>query len=182
MRFAESSETILARLGALRDADAPTHGGHVLSYVYDPGVAELDALAAEAVRMMQPVNGLDPTTVGSVAVLERELIGFTRELLNGDDDVVGTVTSGGTESCLLAVKTARDAWLAAHGAEPGTARPRLVALLRSRAGSRARPAERRRPGGGADRAPRRRCRARRRLGALLPARGARPRCRGGCCG
>ena len=27
MRFAESSETILARLGALRDADAPTHGG-----------------------------------------------------------------------------------------------------------------------------------------------------------
>ncbi|WP_294179343.1 aspartate aminotransferase family protein [uncultured Schumannella sp.] len=127
MRFAESSESILARLGALRDADAPTHGGHVLSYVYDPGVAELDALAAEAVRMMQPVNGLDPTTFGSVAVLERELIAFTRELLNGGDDVVGTVTSGGTESCLLAVKTARDAWLAVRGAEPGTARPRLVA-------------------------------------------------------
>ena len=29
-------------------------------------------------------------------------------------DVVGTVTTGGTESCLLAVKTARDVWLAAR--------------------------------------------------------------------
>ena len=62
---------------------------------------------------MQPVNGLDPTTFTSVATLERELVGFVRELLHGDDDVVGTVTTGGTESCLLAVKTARDVWLAA---------------------------------------------------------------------
>ena len=43
------------------------------------------------------------------------------------DQVVGTVTTGGTESCLLAVKTARDVWLAARGLEPGAARPRLIA-------------------------------------------------------
>ncbi|GAA4150918.1 pyridoxal phosphate-dependent decarboxylase family protein [Leifsonia shinshuensis] len=103
---------ILARLAALRAADAPTHGGHVLSYVYDSGIAELDELAAAAVRMVQPVNGLDPTTFTSVAVMEREVLGFARELLHGGDDVVGSVTSGGTESCLLAVKTAREAWRA----------------------------------------------------------------------
>jgi sphinganine-1-phosphate aldolase len=120
--FAEKPADILDRLRELRAGDAPTHGGRVLSYVYDPGLAELDELAADAARLMQPVNGLDPTTFGSVAALERDLIGFVRGLLHGDSDVVGTVTTGGTESCLLAVKTARDAWVAAGGA----GRPRLV--------------------------------------------------------
>jgi sphinganine-1-phosphate aldolase len=122
MRFAERPADILDRLRELRAGDAPTHGGHVLSYVYDPGLAELDELAADAARLMQPVNGLDPTTFGSVAALERDLLGFVRGLLHGDDEVVGTVTTGGTESCLLAVKTARDAWVAAGG----TGQPRLV--------------------------------------------------------
>ena len=113
---------ILAELRELREHDAPTHGGRVLSYVYDPGLAELDELAANAAKLMQPVNGLDPTTFGSVAALERDVVGFVRGLLHGDAEVVGTATSGGTESCLLAVKTARDAWVAAGG----TGTPRLV--------------------------------------------------------
>lgn len=125
--FRKDADEILARLDALRSADAPTHGGRVLSYVYDSGIAELDELAARAVRAVQPVNGLDPTTFTSVATLERELIGFVRDLVHGDQDVVGTVTTGGTESCLLAVKTARDVWLAARGLEPGVVRPRMVA-------------------------------------------------------
>lgn len=122
MSFAEQPADILAALRTLREGDAPTHGGRVLSYVYDPGLAELDELAADAARLMQPVNGLDPTTFGSVAALERDLLGFVRGLLHGDAGVVGTVTTGGTESCLLAVKTARDAWVAAGG----TGTPRLV--------------------------------------------------------
>jgi len=118
---------VLAALAALRRHDAPTHGGRVLSYVYDPGVPALDDLAADAVRAMQPVNGLDPTTFGSVAALERDVVAFARDLLGGDADTVGTVTSGGTESCLLAVQSARDTWLGARGLRPGEARPRLVA-------------------------------------------------------
>ena len=113
--FAAEPADILARLATLREADAPTHGGHVLSYVYDSGLPDLDELAAAAIRIMQPVNGLDPTTFTSVAVLEREVVGFTRGILHGDSDVVGTVTTGGTESCLLAVKTARDNWRAGGG-------------------------------------------------------------------
>ncbi len=115
-------DRILSRLAALREADAPTHGGHVLSYVYDSGLAELDQLAADAMRLVQPVNGLDPTTFTSVAVMERELVGFARDLLGGDEEVVGTITTGGTESCLLAVKTARDTYA-------GTGRPRLLAPI-----------------------------------------------------
>jgi len=56
-------------------------------------------------------------------VMEREVLGFARELLHGGDDVVGSVTSGGTESCLLAVKTARESWRA----RGGSGVPRIVA-------------------------------------------------------
>ncbi len=116
---------ILTELEALRAADAPTHGGRVLSYVYDSGVPELDELAGAAARLVQPVNGLDPTTFTSVAVMEAGVVGFARRVFGGDGDVVGSVTSGGTESCLLAVKSARDAWRSARRGTPRV--PRLVA-------------------------------------------------------
>ncbi|QYH36763.1 aminotransferase class V-fold PLP-dependent enzyme [Salinibacterium sp. M195] len=126
MNFDHEPADILARLDQLRLADAPTHGGRVLSYVYDSGLAELDELAASAIRAVQPVNGLDPTTFTSVAVMEREVVEFARNLLGGDEDVVGTVTTGGTESCLLAVKTARDVWRGS-GSTARTGTPRLLA-------------------------------------------------------
>ncbi|TQF74952.1 aspartate aminotransferase family protein [Rhodococcus spelaei] len=124
MDFERTPADILAQLDELRAADAPTAGGHLLSYVYDPGVAELDDLASAAARKAQPLNGLDPTTFPSVAALERDLVGLARSVLaDGVDGVVGSVTSGGTESCLLAVKSARDSWRAATGRED---RPTLV--------------------------------------------------------
>lgn len=116
----QQPEQILARLESLRAADAPTHGGRVLSYVYDSGLPDLDRLAARAMEMVQPLNGLDPTTFTSVAVMEREVTGFARDMLGGDGEVVGTITSGGTESCLLAVKTAKANYL-------GGGTPRLLA-------------------------------------------------------
>lgn len=102
------SKEVLARLRELRTHDAPTHGGRVLSYVYDSGLTELDELAAAAAREVQSVNGLDPTVFPSVAVMEQELVSFGRSIFHGDDDVVGNVTTGGTESCILAVLGARD--------------------------------------------------------------------------
>lgn len=115
---------VLGRLRELRATDAPTHGGRVLSYVYDSGLDELDELADAAARLARPLNGLDPTVFPSIAAMERDVIGFARRMLHGGRTVVGSVTSGGTESCLLAVKTARELWRAQHGHE---GRPRLVA-------------------------------------------------------
>ena len=117
-----STDDIVAQLEALRAADPPTHGGRVLSYVYDHGRPELDAVVGAAVQAFLPVNGLDPTTFTSVAVLERDLVTFSRSVTGGDEQVVGSVTSGGTESCLLAVKAARDRWLERN---PG-GRPTMV--------------------------------------------------------
>lgn len=115
------AESVLGRLSAYRGSDAPTHGGRVLSYVYDSGLAGLDELAARAAREVQSVNGLDPTTFPSVALLEGDLVSFGRAILHGPD-AVGSVTSGGTESCLLAVKAARDSWRA----RGGHGRPRIL--------------------------------------------------------
>lgn len=122
---------ILTHLRNLRAADAPTHGGNLFSYVYDSGLAELDDLAAEAMRLALPVNGLDPTMFPSVPAMERDLIGFARSFLHGDRGfgsrrVVGSITSGGTESCMLAVKTARE-WWRIGGPHAQAAVPRLVA-------------------------------------------------------
>ncbi|QNN63893.1 aspartate aminotransferase family protein [Leucobacter denitrificans] len=98
---------------------------------------ELDELAREAGELARPLNGLDPTTFPSIAAMERDIVGFMRRTLHGTGSgllrspVVGSVTSGGTESCLLAVKTARDLWRAEHPelarrlAREGR-RPRLV--------------------------------------------------------
>lgn len=112
----ERADAALQLLATYRSADAPTHGGRVLSYVYDSGLAVLDEVAASAARMVQSVNGLDPTVFGSVAAMERDLIEFGRGVFHAPD-AVGSVTSGGTESCLLAVKAARDR----AGATPGQA-------------------------------------------------------------
>ena len=107
-RVIDRGEHALARLAAFREQDPPTTGGRVLSYVYDSGLPELDDLAIRAAHLAHGVNGLDPTVFASVAHIHKGIVARIRELLNGDDGVFGTVTSGGTESCLLACLAARE--------------------------------------------------------------------------
>lgn len=113
------AEDVLAELRALRGADLPTHGGRLFAYVYDPAVAGLDDLAMSAYALSAHVNGLDPTAFPSLLAMENALVGAAARLLNGGPEVVGSVTSGGTESLILAVKAARDA-------HPEIENPRLV--------------------------------------------------------
>ena len=104
-----STDEILRRLEELRTHDLPTHGGRTLAYVYDSGVAEADELGRTALAMYASTNGLDPTAFPSLLAMEQELVAFSRSLFHGSSEAVGTVTSGGTESILLAVQAARDA-------------------------------------------------------------------------
>ncbi|WP_327118583.1 aminotransferase class V-fold PLP-dependent enzyme [Streptomyces sp. NBC_01341] len=112
---------VLAELRALREADAPTRGGRTFAYVYDAGLEGLDELATDAYTAFATVNALDPTVFPSVARLENDLVAAVAALL-GAPGAQGTFTSGGTESILLAVKTARD-----HArSERGITEPRMV--------------------------------------------------------
>ncbi|MEU6342482.1 aminotransferase class V-fold PLP-dependent enzyme [Streptomyces sp. NPDC046977] len=98
---------VLSALRALRAQDAPTRGGRTFAYVYDSGLAGVDGLAAAAYAEFATVNGLDMTVFPSVARLENDVVGAAVVLL-GAPGAQGSFTSGGTESILLAVKTARD--------------------------------------------------------------------------
>jgi sphinganine-1-phosphate aldolase len=103
------TDDLIARLEALRAGDLPTHGGRTLAYVYDSGLADADEIGRRALAMFASTNGLDPTAFPSLAAMERDLVAFAKPLFGAPASAVGTVTSGGTESILLAVQTARDA-------------------------------------------------------------------------
>jgi sphinganine-1-phosphate aldolase len=117
-----SPQDVLADLTALQAGDVPTHGGATMAYVYDSGRTDIDELAAAAQAAFQWTNALDPTAFPSVARIENDLVAAALALLGGRPGAVGTLTSGGTESCLLAVLAARETWRARGGA--GT--PRLL--------------------------------------------------------
>ncbi|GAB3690459.1 pyridoxal phosphate-dependent decarboxylase family protein [Saccharopolyspora tripterygii] len=114
-----SADDVLADLRALRAADLPTHGGRTLAYVYDSGLDGLDELSAAAHALAASANGLDPTAFPSLLRMENDLVAAASELLGGNARTVGSVTSGGTESCMLAV-------LAAREGNPGIAEPAMV--------------------------------------------------------
>ncbi|HZA73865.1 MAG TPA: aminotransferase class V-fold PLP-dependent enzyme, partial [Propionibacteriaceae bacterium] len=113
------AEQIRTALAALRQHDLPTHGGRTLAYVYDSGLAEADAIGREALAAYGSTNALDPTAFPSLLQMEQDLVADAAALLDGPPGTVGTVTSGGTESVLLAVQAARDA-------RPEIARPTMV--------------------------------------------------------
>ncbi|MFI5890508.1 pyridoxal phosphate-dependent decarboxylase family protein [Actinoplanes sp. NPDC051513] len=112
-------EQILDELRELRRADLPTHGGRLFAYVYDPALDGLDDLARAAHAISAHVNGLDPTAFPSLLAMENALVGAAVKLLRGGAEAVGSVTNGGTESLILAVKAARDS-------RPELSGPRLV--------------------------------------------------------
>ncbi|MFZ1578571.1 MAG: aminotransferase class V-fold PLP-dependent enzyme [Nostocoides sp.] len=100
---------ILSRLEMLQAGDVPTHGGRTLSYVYDSGRADADAAGRAALAAYGGSNGLDPLAFPSLLTMENDLVALAGEFLAAPTGFAGTVTSGGTESILLAVLAARDA-------------------------------------------------------------------------
>jgi sphinganine-1-phosphate aldolase len=104
-----TTEDVLTTLRALQALDLPAHGGRTLAYVYDSGLADADAVGLEALAMFAGSNGLDPTAFPSLLRMENDLVAMAGGLLDAPDGYAGSVTSGGTESILLAVLAARKA-------------------------------------------------------------------------
>jgi sphinganine-1-phosphate aldolase len=109
-------------LAQARVGDADWRQGRIWSLVYYAGREHTDFLC-EVFREFASENGLSPSAFPSLARFQREVIAMLCALLGGDDEVVGAMTSGGTESILLAVKAYRD-----HARERGRAsgRPELI--------------------------------------------------------
>ena len=117
-----SREQVLESLRAFRAEDPDWSEGKIFGYVFHAD-ADVVETVEEAFRMYMWDNALDPSVFGSMLKLETEVVEMAARHLNGDDEVVGNLTSGGTETCLLAVKTARD-W--ARVEKPEISQPEMI--------------------------------------------------------
>ena len=141
-------DEVMQRLITMKQDDQDWRGGRVFSLVYSAG-DDVHELLSDALALYSAENGLNVLAFPSIGVMQHDIVSNTASLLGADDPaaggaVEGYLTSGGTESLLQAVKTARDV-----GRARGMARPRVVAarerarglhqggrLLRRRAGPR----------------------------------------------
>ncbi len=109
-------------LDEYKQHDLAWRDGRVLAYVYNAGERAEQVVENAYVKFLSE-NALDPLTFPSTMKLEREIVRITADLLQGDSEVIGNVTTGGTESIMLAVKTARD-WAKAQ--RPTLGEPEMI--------------------------------------------------------
>ena len=100
-------DEVLAQLDKFGEDDPLYREGNTWSLVYYLDKEYTEFLEAAYAKYFS-ANGLNPTVFKSLKRLEKEVLKFTAELLHTDENACGVMTSGGTESCLLAVKTYRD--------------------------------------------------------------------------
>jgi glutamate/tyrosine decarboxylase-like PLP-dependent enzyme len=116
---------VMQQLLALKQNDQDWRGGRVFSLVYSAG-NEVHELLSDALALFSAENGLNVLAFPSIGVMQHDIVCNTATLLGADEPeaggaVEGYLTSGGTESLLQAVKTARDV-----GRERGIQRPSVV--------------------------------------------------------
>ncbi len=125
INFPESGmdkQTILDNLQSMKSRDLPWQSGKAFAYIYGTD-AETMQFSAQAYNMYLTENGLDPSSFPSLLQLETEVIAMLADLLNGGTEACGNLTSGGTESVILAVKTARDF---ARATRPEVTKPEII--------------------------------------------------------
>lgn len=108
-----SPASVLDALERLRSHDARWRDGRTFSLVYYGG-DELLTLLHDAYGKFFSENALNPMAFPSLRRMETDVLSMVAHLL-GDGEAVGSMTTGGTESILLAVKTARDFAAATRG-------------------------------------------------------------------
>ncbi len=117
-----SIEAVVDKMKERKAEDANWRGARTFSLVYPAG-EEVDRALREFNNLYLYENALNPFRFPSLHTMEKEVVAMTTDLLHGDENAAGAMTSGGTESILMAVKTARDR----ARAERGVTAPQLLA-------------------------------------------------------
>ena len=102
-----SGDEVLEALAAKQADDVRWQDGRTFGMVYDGG-PELHALQEQVAARFLHENALNTMAFPSLGQMQSEVVGITAELLHGAPDAAGFMTSGGTESILMAVKSARE--------------------------------------------------------------------------
>jgi sphinganine-1-phosphate aldolase len=109
-RFPQTGMAAPALFAAMEDArrnDVDWRRGRVALYVHFAGDDVLN-VAKEAYQRFFSENGLGLKAFPSLQKFEDDILAWTADLLSAGPAATGVVTSGGTESIFLALKTARD--------------------------------------------------------------------------
>ena len=118
----KSKGEILSLLRSFKGGDSDWHDGRLFGLVYYAG-EEVEDMVREAYSAYLFENALSPFDFPSLLKMETEFISLVCSLFGGDGETVGSMTSGGTESILMAVKAARD-WARAN--RPEVKAPEMV--------------------------------------------------------
>lgn len=100
-------EELLKYIEQKRLKDIDWRKGRAFCLVYHPGEDREKTIKAVYEQYFSD-NALNPTATPSLAELETETVSMCADLFHGNENTRGNITTGGTESILLAVKTARD--------------------------------------------------------------------------
>lgn len=102
-----TEEALFAEMKNMAKDDLDWRNGRNFAYVYYPG-EEILSVVKKAYQMFFSENALNPSAFPSLRNMENEVVAMSANLFGGDEKVVGSMTTGGTESILMAVKTARE--------------------------------------------------------------------------
>ncbi len=100
-------ETLRGEMIARGGGDVDWRSGKTAVYVFNAG-EDIHHVQHEAYGLYMSENGLGPLAFPSLAKMEAEVISMALGLLNGPEGSTGAMTSGGTDSITMAMKTARD--------------------------------------------------------------------------
>lgn len=113
-----SLDEVMERLRALQVHDGDYHNARTWGLIYNAG-PDVDEVVRAAGSHVMLENALNPFVFPSLKEMQRDIVSVAVDLMHGGDDAGGTMTSGGTESIFLAVKTARDKARAERGIRHG---------------------------------------------------------------
>lgn len=102
-----TADEVIEHMAAMRDEDVDWRNGRAFSMIYVAGDEAHDVIE-RASAMFAADNALNVEAFPSLRRMQSELIEGVGDLLNGGGTSAGFMTSGGTESILMACKVARD--------------------------------------------------------------------------
>ncbi|MBI3783917.1 MAG: aspartate aminotransferase family protein, partial [Deltaproteobacteria bacterium] len=119
-KMGRASADLLRELDELQANDIDWKHGRAFSLAYHAG-DDVYELAQQAYLKFLSANVLNVAAFPSLRKMQNDVVGWMTDLLHGDDKAAGFMTSGGTESLLLAVKAART-----RGKQRGISHPEMV--------------------------------------------------------
>jgi len=115
------AQEVLAQVASIGGSDLRWKDGRAFSLAYYAG-PEVQEVADHAFAMYGSTNGLNADAFPSLKKFQADVVSTVNRWVHGDEQSAGFMTSGGTESILLAVKAARER----GRKEFGTTQPNVV--------------------------------------------------------